>query len=235
MPRRTPVAAPRAEFDREAATYDASVRGTMPAYNELHQMIVWGIPFMPTRAFRVLELGVGTGTLSALLLEAFPHATLNGIDLSPRMIEASRRKLRRWGDRVELSTGDLGDFDLDQPYEVVVSALAIHHLSDPKKRLLMRRISRALTPDGYFGDGDDHLPEDPQFDARFAQVAATLLPSGNDGQSTLRSPQRYWHAHEQFDHPWTVADEQAALTSGGFRRVGVPWRFFAQAVIWAYR
>jgi tRNA (cmo5U34)-methyltransferase len=227
-------AADRAEFDREASTYDASVRETMPAYSELHQMLFWGIPFLPTRGFRILELGVGTGTLSALLLEAFPQATLTGIDLSPRMIDISRRKLRPWRDRVTLTTGDLADFDDGEPFDVVVSALAIHHLSDPKKRQLFRKIARALSPGGYFGDGDDHLPEDPQFDARFAQVAATLGPPDGARGSAPRSPQRVWHAHERFDRPWTVAKELDALAAAGFRRVGVPWRFFAQAVVWAY-
>ena len=82
MPRARTRGTSRQEFDREAATYDSEVVSTMPGYTELHQMLVWGIPFMPTRSFRVLELGVGTGTLTAVLLETFPHATVRGIDIS---------------------------------------------------------------------------------------------------------------------------------------------------------
>ncbi len=225
----------RQEFDREAATYDSEVVSTMPGYSELHQMLVWGIPFMPTRSFRVLELGVGTGTLTALLLETFPHATVRGIDLSSKMIAASRRKLRPWKDRVELHQGDIDEFDPAEKFDAIVSALAIHHLTHAKKRRLFRRISAALTPGGYFGDGDDHLPEDPTFDARFAQIAATIpAPAGARGRS-VRSPHRVWHEHERFDHPWGVGDELGALRQAGFPHVGVPWEFFAQAVVWAYR
>jgi len=225
----------RQEFDREAATYDAEVASTMPGYSELHQMIVWGIPYMPTRAFRVLELGVGTGTLTALLLETFPHATVRGIDLSPRMIGASRAKLRPWKDRVELRTGDIDDVDPSEKFDAVVSALAIHHLSHSKKRRLFRRIHDALPPGGYFGDGDDHLPEDPTFDARFAQIAAAIPPPAGAVGRPGRSPQRVWHEHERFDHPWGVGDEIRALHAAGFPHVGVPWQFFAQTVVWAYR
>ncbi len=176
MPRVRARGTSRQEFDRQAATYDSEVVSTMPGYSELHQMLVWGIPFMPTRSFRVLELGVGTGTLTALLLETFPHATVRGIDISSKMIAASRRKLRPWSERVELHQGDIDDFDPAEKFDAIVSALAIHHLSHAKKRQLFRRISSALTPGGYFGDGDDHLPEDPTFDARFAQIAATIPP-----------------------------------------------------------
>jgi len=235
MPRAGVRETGRHEFDREAATYDSEVVVTMPGYSELHQMLVWGIPFMPTRAFRVLELGVGTGTLTALLLETFPHATVRGVDISPKMIALCRRKLRPWRDRVELHQGDIDDFDPRERFEVVVSALAIHHLSHAKKRRLFRKISSALTPGGYFGDGDDHLPEDPTFDARFAQIAAAIPPPAGARGRSGRSPQRVWHQHERFDHPWGVGDEVTALRGSGFPHVGVPWQFFAQAVVWAYR
>jgi tRNA (cmo5U34)-methyltransferase len=235
MPRSRTLGSSRQEFDREAATYDSEVASTMPGYSELHQMLVWGVPYLPTRSFRILELGVGTGTLTALLLESFPHATVRGIDISPRMIAASRAKLRPWKDRVELRTGDLDDVDPDEKFDAVVSALAIHHLSHAKKRRLFGRLFDALPPGGYFGDGDDHLPEDPTFDARFAQIAASIPPPAGSRGRSGRSPQRVWHEHEKFDHPWGVTDELAGLRSAGFLHVGVPWQFFAQTVVWAYR
>ncbi|MCI4370646.1 MAG: class I SAM-dependent methyltransferase, partial [Thermoplasmata archaeon] len=85
-----------AEFDREAAGYDRTAAQTMPGYDELHQTLLWGIPFSPTRGFRVLELGVGTGTFTARLLARYPHAELVGVDLSRRMIALGRAKLRRY-------------------------------------------------------------------------------------------------------------------------------------------
>jgi tRNA (cmo5U34)-methyltransferase len=220
-----------AEFDREAAGYDRTAAGTMPAYDELHQTLLWGVPFSPTRRFRVLELGVGTGTLTARLLARFPHAELVGVDLSRRMIALGRSKVRRYKDRVTLVHGDLSDFPTDAPYDCVLSSLAIHHLEDRQKWALFRRVRRALSKDGYFGDADDHLPEDPVFDSRFGQVAQELVGSSANAVSL----QRVWHEHEQFDHPCTLSDEIGHLESAGFAHVDVPWRFFGQAVVWAYR
>ena len=223
----------RREFDREARGYDRIAPATMPGYSELHRTLIWGIPYVATRSFRVLELGVGTGTLTAQILEAFPHAHLTGIDLSPRMIGRARQKLRPYRERVELISGDLGAFK-ESPYEVVVSALAIQHLRDAEKWRLFRRIHRCLPVGGYFGNADDHLPEDPIFDTRYAQIASMLAAPGRRSEGWA-SPQAVWHAHEKFDHPSTVTAELAALTKAGFRHVGVPWRFFGQAVVWAYR
>ena len=223
----------RREFDREAPGYDRTARASMPGYSDLHRTLLWGIPFIPTRAFRVLELGVGTGTLTEQLLEEFPHAQLTGVDLSPRMISRARTKVRPYRDRVELRAGELDAFE-ERKYDVVVSALAIHHLSDPEKWRLFRRVYRCLAPGGYFGDADDHLPEDPIFDTRYSQIASRL-PSPAGGAGSWTSPQAVWHGHEKFDHPSTLSAEVAALERAGFRHVGVPWRFFGQAVVWAYR
>jgi ubiquinone/menaquinone biosynthesis C-methylase UbiE len=223
----------RKEFDREAEQYDRTARASMPGYPDMHWMLSRGIPFLPTRAFRILELGVGTGTLTELLLSRYPHAHITGIDLSPKMIARARTKLKGYRDRVELVDGSLEEFEAGG-FDAVVSALAIHHLSDPEKWRLFRRIYRALPSGGYFGDGDDHLPEDPVFDTRFSQIASTE-GGAVGGHGTWRSPQAVWHEHERFDHPCTVTSETAQLARAGFSHVGIPWRFFGQAVVWAYK
>lgn len=226
-------AAARREFDREAAGYDRTARASMPGYSELHRTLVRGIPFVSTRAFRVLELGVGTGALSSLILSEYPHARLTGIDLSPRMIAQARRRLRRFGRRAELRDGRLED-SWDGEYDVVLSALAIHHMTDSGKWRLFRRVYRSLGRGGYFGDGDDHLPEDTVFDAQYFRVASDEGVRATR-KSRWRSPQEVWHEHERFDHPCTLAAETAALVRAGFPHVGVPWQFFGQAVVWAYK
>ena len=179
-------AAARREFDREASGYDRTALASMPGYSELHRTLVRGIPFVATRAFRVLELGVGTGALSALLLSEFPHARLTGFDLSPRMIAQARRRLRPFGRRADLHSGRLEDA-WEGEFDVVVSALAIHHLTDPQKWKLFRRVYRSLSPGGYFGDGDDHLPEDPVFD--FQVRPDRLRGAGSPGpEGSLAEP-----------------------------------------------
>lgn len=233
--RRAAGGALRREFDREAPGYDRTARASMPGYADLHRALLFGIPYLPTRSFRVLELGVGTGTLTALVLREFPHARVTGIDLSRRMLARAREKLRPFRDRVEFVPGDLGSFPLAE-YDAVLSALAIHHLPDREKWRLFRRICRCLHRGGFFGDADDHLPEDAVFDGRYAQVAARLTRGrGEGGAGSWTSPQEVWHEHERFDRPCTVAAEVAALERAGFAHVGNPWRFYGQAVVWAYK
>ncbi|MEI7027002.1 methyltransferase [Paenibacillus sp. y28] len=54
----------------------------------------------------ILEIGCGTGRLTAELLEAFPHARITVLDLSERMLEETRRRAGPHADRVRFVTGD---------------------------------------------------------------------------------------------------------------------------------
>jgi SAM-dependent methyltransferase len=103
---------------------------------------------LPARVDRFLDVGTGDGRLIALVRGARPRAAAVGIDFSPPMLAAARTRFA--GDAaVELVSHDLaaplpalGTFDL------VVSAFAIHHLDDARKRGLYRELHDLLRPGG---------------------------------------------------------------------------------------
>jgi tRNA (cmo5U34)-methyltransferase len=47
------------------------------------------------------------------------------------------------------------------PFDLVVSALAVHHLDGPGKADLFRRVAAVLDPGGRFVIGDLVVPDDP--------------------------------------------------------------------------
>jgi SAM-dependent methyltransferase len=61
-----------------------------------------------THASAVFELGCGTGRVAQHLLKYVlpPDCTYVGVDVSPRMVDLSRERLRRWADRVTVSRVD---------------------------------------------------------------------------------------------------------------------------------
>ena len=60
-----------AQFHWNPETYLEEIRGEVPRYDELQQAAIEAIPFAPDR---VLELGIGTGETTRVLLEAYPEA-----------------------------------------------------------------------------------------------------------------------------------------------------------------
>lgn len=113
-----------------------------------------------TGATRILELGTGTGETARRLLERHPGATLTALDGSEEMLAHARAHLP--GDRVQLRRGRLEDPLPDGPFDLVVSALAVHHLDGPGKAALFRRAAAVLAPGGRIVLGDLVVPEDPQ-------------------------------------------------------------------------
>ncbi len=80
-----------------------------------------------------------------------------GIDASADMLEHARRLLPQATLRVQ----DLADELPGEPFDVVVSALAVHHLTDEGKRDLFARVAAQLSPGGRFVLGDVIVPDDP--------------------------------------------------------------------------
>ena len=118
-----------------------------PRLREAHAAL---IEHLPVQFGHVLDLGTGDGRLLALLRAAQPSFDAVALDVSSPMLEAAAERLA--GDvRTELvqhnlaePLPDLGSFDL------VVSALAIHHCEDARKRALYGEIFGLLAAGGVF-------------------------------------------------------------------------------------
>lgn len=135
-------------FERTAATYDASRAKLIPPYERFYGTTVELLPFEREAEIRVLDLGAGTGLLSAFVKERFPNARLKLVDVAEAMLQRARRRLGN--DGVEYAVLDYGSEAIAGEWEAIVSALSIHHLEDEAKRNLFRRIHAALVPGGVF-------------------------------------------------------------------------------------
>jgi demethylmenaquinone methyltransferase/2-methoxy-6-polyprenyl-1,4-benzoquinol methylase len=94
-----------------------------------------------------LDVGVGTGDLAFGLLDASdPSARVIGVDVSPLMLEAARRRAGEQGERrfaVTLATADALPF-ADGAFERIVAGFAVRNFGDLAVGLReMRRVLRA--------------------------------------------------------------------------------------------
>ncbi|MCL7415593.1 MAG: methyltransferase domain-containing protein [ANME-2 cluster archaeon] len=103
-----------------------------------------------SRDQNVLELGTGTGEFA---IEAARHcATLHAVDVSPAMLDHARQKAKLQGiSNIRFHhAGFLTYEHQDEPLDVVVSQLAMHHLPDFWKLVALRRIFEMLKKGGRF-------------------------------------------------------------------------------------
>lgn len=107
---------------------------------------------IPITAKRVLDLGTGDGRLLALIRLNNPAVYGVALDFSDPMIEQAK-KLFANDRKVSVIKHD---FSLPLPadqlgrFDAVVSSLAIHHLTHPRKKQLYTEIFNLLNPKGVF-------------------------------------------------------------------------------------
>ncbi len=143
------------QFHFDPGTYEEEIRADIPAYEHLQRELVQA---SGAGARRILELGTGTGATAELLLRRHPAAHLTGVDESDGMLGVARVRLPP--ERVELRVGRIQDDLPGGEFDLVASALAIHHLDESEKADLFRRIRRVLRPGGRFILADVILAED---------------------------------------------------------------------------
>jgi tRNA (cmo5U34)-methyltransferase len=103
----------------------------------------------------ILELGIGTGETTRRILELHPEARLTAIDSSAEMLELARAAFPE----ADLRLSRLEDPLPEGPFDLVVTALAVHHLDGAGKRDLFRRVREVLRPGGDFVLADVVVPE----------------------------------------------------------------------------
>jgi len=97
---------------------------------------------------RVLDLGCGTGNLIALLLEKFPDIKIAGVDPSAGMRAVSAERFMAHPN-IEITAGDALDIPLPGgSIDLIVSSLALHHVSPHLKPLCAKEMARVLVPGG---------------------------------------------------------------------------------------
>ena len=175
------------QFHFDPATYLDLMRAEVPAYGRLQDAVAGATEGVRARA--LLDLGSGTGETIVAVLERHPGCAATGIDRSAGMLGAAAARLA--GRPVELAVADLADPLPEGPFDLVVSALAVHHLDGPGKAGLFARVAAVLRPGGRFVLGDVVVPEDPA-------DAVTPLTAEHDRPSTL-AEQLEWLGAAGFD------------------------------------
>ena len=143
------------QFHFDPGTYRQLMAAEVPAYDRLQDQVAEA--GRDVAAARVLDLGTGTGETAKRVLAHHPGAQLVGVDVSAEMLEHARRALPG----AQLIVRRLEEPLPDGPFDLVVSALAIHHVDGQGKADLFRRVAAVLRPGGRFVFADVVVPDDP--------------------------------------------------------------------------
>jgi trans-aconitate methyltransferase len=117
----------------------------------LRQMLSFA-PFPHRAELGVLDVGAGYGAVSEEVLRAFPAARITLQDYSQPMLDRARQRLAGRSDQLRYILCDLVDPSWPQwvggPFDLAVSAIALHNLRDPEKIFACYRAIHDLLKSG---------------------------------------------------------------------------------------
>ncbi len=206
-------------FDSAAEQYDALRRYIIPDLDGFYGAAVWAADW-PADDPRVLDIGAGTGLLSALILGKFPRATLTLLDISDRMLDVAKRRF--FGStRVRYVVADYSREEIPGKYDLVCSALSIHHLEHADKKRLFEKVFGLLSPGGVFVNADQVEAPSEWLSRKYRDywnshlIKARIDPGELEAAVTRR---------ETLDKNAPLLDQMRWLAEAGFSGVDVVYK-----------
>ena len=138
----------------DLAEYDARIRTFIPHYEEMLQVAADAIePATKT----IVDLGIGTGALSARCLRRAPKARIVGIDADREVLKAAGDRLPA-GTKLVCSTFEQAELPR---CDAMVASFALHHIrTQPAKAKFYRCVVAALHKGGQMLSVDCHPATD---------------------------------------------------------------------------
>lgn len=203
-----------------ADDYDRTIRTFIPSYERMMATIVhWLEGHVPPGGL-VVDLGAGTGGLSAAILASVPDVRVQLVDVDPNMLEVAAARCAAYDGRFELRHACFED-PLPSCHAVVAS-LALHHVAThDEKRALYRAILAALEPGSPVVVGDFLVHADGPEREQIYEDWYTHMDRNGISRAEAEGHFAQW-AEE--DYYVSLPDELALIGAAGFPHPECFWR-----------
>ena len=214
-------------FESEAQEFERIILALIPHYPTMVRSLAEAIPFERSMPLRVIDLGCGTGTVSAQILQLFPNAQITCLDFAENMITLARAKLAQYP-QVNYLAVDLHAFDWCDQFDVVISSLALHHIvTNEEKRNFYCRIYKSLNSGGVFYNADVVLASTDYLQAFYMREWRSLMAQT---VSKDEIEGKWIPKYHEEDRPAKLTDHLQWMKEAGFADIEVLWKHFNFAV-----
>ncbi|MDO0824164.1 class I SAM-dependent methyltransferase [Desulfosporosinus nitroreducens] len=216
----------KVKFNENSGQYDGQRKKLIPCFDDFYSIAI-SLAEANDNNPNVLDVGAGTGLLSFLILKKFPNANLTLIDISEKMLEVA--KVRFKGNlNVTYINDDYTNYKFNEKYDVIISSLSIHHLTEDEKKQLYRNIYACLNENGVFINADQVLGETPFIESLYKRDWKYKVEnSGLSKEEILSAYERV-----KLDKMSTLDDQINWLKGIGFTDVDCVYKYFNFVVIY---
>lgn len=217
-------------FNIAAADYDKLRRSLIPCFDDFYRTAVEVISTCQRLPVKALDLGAGTGLYAGMVQAAFPNVEFTLVDLADKMLEQAKARFSNRGKSAKILLGDYLETDLGDAYDLVISGLSIHHLSDTDKQHLYRRIYNILSPGGMFVNADQVLGKTPNIDKLYRQHWLSTVSVALSDEELKAAKKRM-----ECDRMAKLDDQLNWLEAAGFQDVDCWYKNYSFAVFGGHK
>lgn len=218
-------------FNKSAADYDQLRRILIPCFDDFYKTAVEIIPNNRLASLKILDLGAGTGLYSSMVQSIFPNAEFTLLDLAFEMLEKAQFRFSKMGKFPRILIGNYVEVDLDDSYDLVISALSIHHLPDCDKQSLYQKIYNILNPGGMFVNADQVLGKTTDLEKLYRQHWLNSVLALGISHEDLKAAQK----RMEYDCMTPLDVQLSWLEGAGFQNVDCWYKNFSFTVFGGYR
>lgn len=180
----------------------------------------------------VLDLGSGDGIITGTLLENDPDIIPILVDASPEMIGRAQLRLAGFPKTRFITTTFrelVKDGDAIPPCDMVVSSLAVHHISTDEKNKLFQFVIRKLKKGSWFLLYDSVLPPDNILEEWYITLWLEWIRQQKEKRGIGEDMEGFVFSHHQEPSHHALLDtletHLALLRKAGFSHVDVIYKY----------
>lgn len=215
------------QFDTVAKDYDSQRKQLIPCFDDYYNLPLTMLEY-EGKSPAILDIGSGTGLYASLLYEKYPDAHFTLIDMSDKMLAVAKKRFAGLP-TVEYIVADYTKYDFDKKFDIVLSALSIHHLNAEHKRKLYAKCFRWLNDNGVFLNADMVLSPFPDIEKRLYALWGKHIE--NSGLSREEIQQGYERI--KLDDPSTADEQLGWLEEAGFSQFDIVYKYLHYCVFYA--
>lgn len=212
-------------FDKAAMDYDETRKKYISCFDDFYGIAIEQIPYSHDDEFDILDLGAGTGLFSSLVKNVYPLAQITLTDISEPMLHKARE---RFGDntRLKFIQNDYINEDIPGKYDVVISALSLHHSTPQELLSVFRKLSHVLKDGGLFINADQILGDTPEIEQAYERAwLSQAIANGCTDQEIQVALKRM-----EADRTLPLKTQLELLQQAGFSNINCWYQYYRYVV-----
>lgn len=220
----------KTQFNLIAEEYDRNRKKFIPCFDDYYKNTTKFIASNIEQPKRILDLGAGTGLLSYFWYLNYPESEYVLVDIADDMLNIARKRFAGI-DNVSYQVLDYSNGLPSGDFDIIVSALSIHHLENEEKVKLFARIYDKLTKSGLFVNYDQFCAEQTEMNDWFNSYWENQIENSGLTDNDIN----LWKERRKLDKECSVEKEIEMLRKCNFKTVKCVYAYQKFAVIVAIK